>query len=503
MTKSPPSIRFRTLFAASVSCLVFGLTATAEASVAVDYLRCEYLENPLGISEVKPRLSWVIRSLDRGEKQTAYQVIVASTPELLAAGSGDLWDSGKTISDATAQVVYNGTALTSRTQCYWKVRSWDKDDAPSDWSAAGMWTEGLLQAADWSAKWIDGSKIGTAGPIYTPTITSGIYKAVDGAGTAADVTLLLTDKAKAGSFSIVVGNAALTNGSDPANGHVKQLVVTYTINGQTGVKTIAENATFNFPDDIPQPVSATVTKVYWEAIDGFASLDVTAKFNTLTPGGTGNVTVSNGNFTDPAPNHVKRMRIQYTMAGQSWIKYAAENSVIAIPNDLGQPSSVPYLRKSFTLSKPVKRATVYATALGIYELSLNGQKVGDETLAPGWTDYRKRLQYQTYDVTALVATGDNVLGAQVANGWYAGHIGNGGYQYYGSSPALYSQLEVTYTDGTTERIVTDNTWKIHVSPMIATDFMFGEDYNAQNEITDWNKPTTTDTDWSPVFVRSA
>jgi alpha-L-rhamnosidase len=483
--------------------MVLGLTTAAEGAVAVDYLRCEYLENPLGISEIHPRLSWVTKSLDRGEVQTAYQIRVASTPELLAAGSADLWDTGKVSSAATSQIVYSGATLTSRSRCIWQVRSWNKDDIPSDWSPVASWTEGLLNTTDWSAKWIDGAKIGTTGPVYTPVITNATYHATDGTGTTVSVTTLLTTKAQAGSFSIVVNNANLDGGADPAYNHVKQLDVFYTINGVTGKKTISENGTFNFPDDIPQPVAATVNKVYWEAVDGFASLDVTTKFNSLLSGGAGTVTVSNANFTDPAPNHLKRMRILYTMAGQSWIKYVAEDASITIPGDLGQPSSIPYLRKSFTLSKPIQSATVYTTALGIYEMSLNGSPIGDESLAPGWTDYRKRLQYQTYDVTSLVQTGANVIGAQVANGWYSGHIGNGGYQYYGTSPALYSQLEVTYTDGTTERVVTDSSWKIHVSPMIATDFMLGEDYDARNEIPGWNQSTLDDSAWSPVLVRTA
>ena len=135
-----------------------GLTFPLHAAVTTGNLRCEYLADPLGIDVVQPRLSWVVESALRGEKQTAYQILVASAPDLLAAGKADMWDSGKVAGDATSQVAYSGAALNSRSQCFWKVRSWDKDGKPSEWSKPAFWTVGLLQPSDWSAKWIDASE---------------------------------------------------------------------------------------------------------------------------------------------------------------------------------------------------------------------------------------------------------------------------------------------------------------------------------------------------------
>ena len=126
---------------------------------------------------------------------------------------------------------------------------------------------------------------------------------------------------------------------------------------------------------------------------------------------------------------------------------------------------MPILRKSFELAdKPVAKARLFATALGLYELRINGQRVGDHVLAPDWTDYRKRVRYQVYDVASLLKRGENAVAALLANGWYCGHIGNGGFQVYGKVPALLAQLEVTYADGSVERIVSDATWKVHASP---------------------------------------
>jgi len=131
----------------------------AVAAASLTCLRCEYLGDPRGIDVAKPRLSWVIESTRRGERQTAYQILVATTPELLAQDQGDLWDSGKVESDQSIQVAYAGKALESRAACFWKVRSWDRDGLLSDWSKPASWTMGLLAATDWQAKWIGGGEV--------------------------------------------------------------------------------------------------------------------------------------------------------------------------------------------------------------------------------------------------------------------------------------------------------------------------------------------------------
>ncbi|MFX0135220.1 MAG: alpha-L-rhamnosidase, partial [Candidatus Hodarchaeota archaeon] len=123
-------------------------------NIKPDFLRCEYLINPLGIDVVKPRLSWILESNKRNQKQTAYHILVAESEEILDGNKGNLWDSGKVISDQTAHIIYNGKELTSRMFCYWKVRVWDNNDNPSDWSKTAKWHIGLLEPNDWKASWI-------------------------------------------------------------------------------------------------------------------------------------------------------------------------------------------------------------------------------------------------------------------------------------------------------------------------------------------------------------
>ncbi len=120
----------------------------------VEDLRCEYLKDPLGIDTTEPRLSWTVQSQQRAQRQTAYEVLVASSPERLKQDQGDLWQSGKVASDETAQVVYAGKPLGSRQACFWKVRAWDRDGKPGDWSQPALWEMGLLKAGDWKARWI-------------------------------------------------------------------------------------------------------------------------------------------------------------------------------------------------------------------------------------------------------------------------------------------------------------------------------------------------------------
>ena len=137
--------------------LLTPLSALHAANVA--NLRCEYLKEPIGIDFAKPRLSWVVeggdqRTEDRGQKQIAYQVLVASTPELLAKDQGDLWDSGKVATEDSTQVLYQGKPLATAQTCYWKVCIWDQKGLLGPWSDVASWTMGVLSSGDWKANWI-------------------------------------------------------------------------------------------------------------------------------------------------------------------------------------------------------------------------------------------------------------------------------------------------------------------------------------------------------------
>ena len=379
----------------------------------VSDLRCEYLHDPLGIDDLKPRLSWILQSDRRGTMQTACQILVASSPELLARDKGDLWDSGQVESDRSTQVEYGGAQLQSREICWWKVRVWDERGTPTPWSEPARWEMGLLKPGDWQAKWIDAPTFILSKPIHgTLSILHASYDAIDGTG-GADVTALVAKKFSHNSLVVAVSNESL--------------------------------------------------------------------------GG------------DPAPQHAKLLRVAYAVDGTRREATAAEGTTLAIP---GNEPSLHYLRKDFMLGKAVSKARLYATALGLYELRLNGRRVGDHLFAPDWTDYGRRVRYQVYDVTSFVKQGPNALGGLVGNGWYCGHIGNGGFQVWGKEPALFAQLEVTFADGSTECVATDAAWKTHPGPVLSSNIMLGENYDARREIAGWDQPGLDTGKWSAATERA-
>ena len=392
--------------------LVMG-TVSANGAVAatIGQLRCEYLRNPLGLGETSPRLSWIIESDRRGEIQTAYQILVASTAELLTADQGDLWDSGKVVSDESCQIIYSGKPLFSRQRCFWKVRIWDRYGHSTHWSQVAQWQMGLLQPSDWQAQWI-GANPPATNPAATLMIRQAIYEGVEGGG-AVDVTSILARQVTNNYLHVFVNNG--TMGSDPAS------------------------------------------------------------------------------------NVVKRVRVEYEWGGQTFRKEVKEHQTLVLPEE---PETVWFLRRSFAANLPIRRAVLYATALGLYEVHINGQRVGDHVLAPDWTDYRKRVRYQAYDVTSLLRRGDNAIAALLAGGWYSGHIGNGGFQFFGRAPLFLAQLEITFADGHTEQVVTDDSWKAHPSPIVSSDFMLGEDYDARLEVKGWDESRLDDRCWWPVTTCS-
>jgi alpha-L-rhamnosidase len=163
------------------------------------------------------------------------------------------------------------------------------------------------------------------------------------------------------------------------------------------------------------------------------------------------------------------------------------------------PQPAPLLRRGFAAGSNIVAARVYATALGLYELRLNGQRVGDAVLTPGWTSYDHRIQYQTYDVTALVREGDNALGAMLGDGWYRGYLGfEGQRSLYGDRLALLLQLHLTYADGHVEIVGSDSQWRAARGPIQMSDIYMGETYDARQKKPGWDKVAYDDGDWHGV-----
>lgn len=173
-------------------------------------------------------------------------------------------------------------------------------------------------------------------------------------------------------------------------------------------------------------------------------------------------------------------------------------------NLVGSPHAavpVPYFRKEFVTQGAIKSARLYVTSLGVFECSINGQLVGDDVLSPGWTDFCKRIRYSVYDVTNHLQSGENALGAMVGDGWAVGHVGMGARQAYSQKPCLLAQLEITLADGSKQIIVSNSSWKHQFGPIVESDIMHGESYDARLEMPGWDKTGFDDSIWLPVAVQ--
>jgi alpha-L-rhamnosidase len=165
-----------------------------------------------------------------------------------------------------------------------------------------------------------------------------------------------------------------------------------------------------------------------------------------------------------------------------------------------QPLPAALLRRDFTLTGPVASARLYITAYGVYTAEINGERVGDQVMAPGWTSYQHRLRYQTFDVTPLLRTGANTIGALLGEGWYTGRLGfhGGRRNIYGEHRALLAQLEIAYADGTTQTVRTDDHWRTATGPVLRSEIYDGESYDARRERRGWSAPGHEASDWTRV-----
>ncbi|MGD0242563.1 MAG: family 78 glycoside hydrolase catalytic domain [Streptosporangiaceae bacterium] len=196
----------------------------------------------------------------------------------------------------------------------------------------------------------------------------------------------------------------------------------------------------------------------------------------------------------------------------SWITLGRVREEFRPPSEPGPSDPVvnallppPYLRREFRLDQPAASARLYITALGLYEARLNGQRVGDAVLAPGWTDYARRIPYQAYDVTGLLRPGDNVLGVIAADGWACGFFGfdaKRAGRHYAEAPELLAQLDIRLADGTEERIVTDGQWRAAFAAIRHADLLMGERHDLTREPHGWDAPGFDDGHWREVRVRA-
>jgi alpha-L-rhamnosidase len=494
-----------TILLAGMMLVLGGCAVLADRDLTTKDLRCEYRVNPLGIDVLKPRLSWVMESSNRGQMQSAYRILAASSEENLKQNKADLWDSGKIRSDQSNQVVYEGKPLKSRMQCFWKVRVWDKNGGASAWSEPAVWTVGLLSPQDQQAKWIgydapaatkedksDVLSIEKCSWVWfpegepekgAPIGTRYFRQKVDIAAESA-----VKGKVKRASFRLLADNEAtvFVNGQEAGKvaGWSPGQVLDITDKLTGGINTLSIAAANEGDNPNPAGLAGKLVIEFEEAKTRAIPIDHSWK--------TSNSEQENWKSADFNDSSWVYARETVRCGEGPWGK--VDQPAVVLP-----PPS--YLRKTFSVEKPIKRAVVYVSALGLYELHINGKRVGEDYFAPGWTDYLMRVYYQTYDVTGLIKEGGNAIGAILADGWYAGYVGFGKKrEHYGSKPRLFVQLEIEYADGGMQTVITDNSWKATHGPHLEADFLMGETYDARKEMTGWAQDGFDDSNWHTVAV---
>ncbi|GGN80074.1 rhamnosidase [Streptomyces albiflavescens] len=469
--------------------------AQAQAHTQRDGLRVtaptvEYVQHPLGLDAQRPRLSWPLVSDKAGMRQSAYQIRVATTASGLPRP--DVWDSGKVTSGESVLVPYGGPVLKPRTRYHWSVRVWDGDGQVSGWSAPSWWETGLMDGGEWTAEWISAPASLVDAPSFegsfwiwfpegdqtnsVPAATRwfrGTAELPDGI-TAATLAITADNVYTVSLNGVEVAHTDLDTDNEDWRRPAVIDVLDRVRSGDNVIAVSATNATVGPAGLVAVLVVRTasgeqrvVTDASWKATDQ----EPPADWREL-------------GFDDggwPAA------RVAAAWGGGPWGK------VVPVSYAVTQ------LRHEFRLPRrKVARARLYATALGLYEAHLNGSRVGRDHLAPGWTDYRTRVQYQTYDVTELLRPGANSIGAYLAPGWYAGNVGMFGPGQYGRHPALLAQLEVEYADGTSERIASGTDWLAASGPIVAADLLNGETYDARKETPGWTSPGFDDGGWLGV-----
>jgi len=171
--------------------------------------------------------------------------------------------------------------------------------------------------------------------------------------------------------------------------------------------------------------------------------------------------------------------------------------------DPNSSTPCPFLRTGFSAGEDIVSARLYVSALGLYEVWLNGRRVGEDYFTPGWTDYQQRVQYQSYDVTDLLHTGDNALGVILADGWFSGYLlWENNRNVFGCPTRLLAQLEITYTDGRVETLASDDGWKTATGPLLSADIYHGETYDARQELAGWSEAGFDDAAWLPARIHA-
>lgn len=482
----------RLILLPALLCALAAPEAQAQSDLIVRFLRCEYRVDPLGIDVLQPRLSWVLDSDQPGQVQTAFQVQVASTIELLAAGGADRWDSGKVASSDSIHVLYGGRPLQSHQECFWRVRVWDHDGSVSAWSDPAYWSMGILRSDEWGAEWIGLPGPESAEPqkldaswIWLPEGTPEQSAPI---GKRAFRKSFELDRAVESAAIVVAADNFYTvwvNGEEVGKGTNFKVGNRFEIgpllrSGANLVAVEVENV-----GDGPNPAGLMVRMEATQS-DG-TRLILGSDESWLGSSAPGDDWVG---AVDASKGGDWRACVVLGENGMGpWGDVVIGAAAIQLP--------ARHVRRSFEVQPELKRAVVYLSGLGLSELYLNGDKVSDAVLSPGLTEYPKRVFYVTYDVTDRVRPGENAVGVILGNGRFLAPrimepMETRTYGY----PQMLFHLRMEYTDGSVASLVSDTSWKVtDEGPIRENNEYDGEAYDARREMPGWSATGFDETGW--------
>ena len=497
-------------------CISAGLVTSAQGPASTTtgpvHLQVDDLQHPLGIDDVTPRFSWQLNDTARGSLQTAYRILVATKPEMLSDGKADMWDSKKVSSAQSLNVKYAGSPVKPSTRYWWRVELWGADAKQYPASATEWWETGLLSQSAWWGDWVGWESAEEAAVRKAPAVWVANPDVIPGSAKPSSEqrfayrTTITIEKPVRQAILFTTGEdtvAAWVNGQQvmtasayppyhhlPWKKFVRADVTAQVVEGKNTVALQSVHYIDKYGEtkrkDAP-PMIATVVLLYKDGSTAAFGSNGTWR-TAIEP--SGDWTKRDFNDADwksaVAWNQAKGPEEQPVL--QPWI-----------------PDSVKVLWKSFDAGKQInhpsdaepsppgateiKSARLYATALGTYELHLNGERVGDSVMAPGWTDYRERVLYQTYDVTTLVRSGANVIEALIAPGWYSTSLEwlQQPNNYGDTPPALRAQLRIEYADGKVEWVGTDASWKADTSFIVHSELYDGETQDLREQYRTFNR----------------
>lgn len=473
--------RWRCLLAGMLTAALF-LSQSQAALLPPANLFCDLRENPRGIETAHPRLSWTGASSERGDFQTAFQVIAASSPELLASNTGDLWDSGK-VESSEQRALYAGAPLHPSQQVYWKVRQWGKGGDVSEWSPIATWTMGILDPAEWSAQWIMG----------LPRKSIGYHSQTS--STANTAKWVQVDLGSSRSIDSIVLHPKWHEGQ-PGYGFPVRYRVEVSNDPTFASATTVDDRT---AADVPNPGAFPVAI----AVDGVSGRYVRVTATRLYRNAAGNnfaFALSQLEVVSDGTNVAQNAGVAAldTIQQFGWGTAGLTDGAGFVGCDYGRR-----LRREFTVKPGLKRATAHVCGLGQYEMFVNGSKNGADYLSPGWSAYRKTCLYDTRDLTGQLQEGPNAIGLILGNSMYQIGPGYGRYvkfqQSFGPLKAIV-QIELEYEDGSTETVVSDSSWQTGSGAITFENLYAGEDYDARLETPGWSEPGFSDPRWTPAVT---